>query len=194
MNADKRFWEEPEYGEIVGIEPRSDALVVEFANGDRVEAPLNSLGADAETRFELDEDGSLVAVGPAGEREIDWMALRARSHPGFAAELSERDAEESRRIGRRLRVLREDGGYSQKAVAETAGMSPPQLAKIEKGESDLRISTMSSILRALDADFADIAGPDAPEVSMKTVRLNAQKSGAPSAALKELASRLASSF
>ena len=190
MNADKRFWEEPEYGEIVGIEPRSDALVVEFANGDRVEAPLNSLGADAETRFELDEDGSLVAVGPAGEREIDWMALRARSDPVFAAELRERDAEESRRIGRRLRVLREDGGYSQKAVAETAGMSPPQLAKIEKGESDLRISTMSSILRALDADFADIAGPDAPEVSMKTVRLNAQKSGAPSAALKELASRL----
>lgn len=190
MTGDKRFWEEPEYGEIVGIEPRLDSLVVEFANGDQVEATLDSLGADAETSFELNDEGSLLAVGPAGERELDWMALRARNDPAFAAELRERDAEESRRIGRRLRALREDRGYSQKAVADTASMSPPQLAKIEKGESDLRISTLSSILRALDADFADIAGPDAPEVSMKAVRLNAQKSGAPSTALKELASRL----
>lgn len=190
MTADRRFWEEPEYGEIVGITPIPDALVVEFANGDRVEAPLDSLGADAETSFKLDEDGSLLAVSPTGAREIDWMAVRARSDPSFAAELRERDAEEARRIGRRLRALREDRGYGQKMVAETAGMSPPQLAKIEKGGGDLRTSTLSSLLRALGAGFADIAGPDVPEVSMKRVRLNAEKSGAPSATLKELASRL----
>ena len=71
-------------------------------------------------------------------------------------------------------------------------MSPPQLAKIDKAESDLRISTLSAVLRALNADFGDIAGPDAPEVSMKAVRLNAQKSGAPSVALKALASRFVS--
>jgi transcriptional regulator with XRE-family HTH domain/Zn-dependent peptidase ImmA (M78 family) len=190
MTVDKRYWEEPEYGEIVEIDPGAEALTIEFANGDRVEASLGSLGADAETKWTLDNEGSLIAVGPNGEREIDWMGIRARSDAAFAADLRERDAEESRRIGRRLRALRDDSGMSQKTVAETAGMSPPQLAKIEKGESDLRISTLSAVLRALNADFGDIAGPDAPEVSMKAVRLNAQKSGAPAAALKELASRL----
>jgi transcriptional regulator with XRE-family HTH domain len=190
MSPDRRFWEEPAYGEIVEIEERPDTLVVTFADGDRIDATFASLGADAETTFRLDGEGSLHAVNAEGEREIDWMGLRARSDPAFAAELRERDAEESRRIGRRLRALREDGGMSQKTVAETAGMAPPQLAKIEKGESDLRISTMSAVLRALNADFGDIAGPDVPEVSMKKVRLNAQKSGAPSAALKDLASRL----
>jgi transcriptional regulator with XRE-family HTH domain len=189
MSADRRYWEEPDYGEIAAIETCPDALVIEFANGDRIEASFGSLGADAETAYRLDE-GSLILVDSDGEREIDWMGLRARSDPAFAAELRERDAEESRRIGRRLRALREDRDMSQKTVAETAGMAPPQLAKIEKGESDLRISTMSAVLRALNADFGDIAGPDVPEVSMKKVRLNAQKSGAPSAALKDLASRL----
>jgi transcriptional regulator with XRE-family HTH domain len=190
MSMDKSFWEEPDYGEVIGIEPRNEVLTVQFANGDEIEVPFESLGADTRTTFHLDEDGALLAVGPSGEREIDWMALRARSDPAFAAELRERDADESRRIGRRLRVLRQNQNLSQKAAAEMAGMSAPQLAKIEKGESDLRVSTLRSVLRALGASFADIAGPDAPEVSIPELVKHGVKSNAPKEVLERIAGKV----
>lgn len=190
MSVDKSYWEEPAYGEIVAIELAAEVLTVEFANGDRVETPFESLGADTETTFRLDEDGALIAVGATGEREIDWMALRARSDPAFAAELRERDAEESRRIGRRLRVLRQNQNLSQKSAAEMAGMSAPQLAKIEKGESDLRVSTLRSVLRVLGASFLDIAGPDAPEVSVSELVKHGIKSEAPKEVLERIAGKV----
>jgi transcriptional regulator with XRE-family HTH domain len=185
MSVNKSLWEEPDYAEIVAIKPGDEALTVQFANGDRIEAPFESFGADSRTTFRL-SDGALFA----GEREIDWMALRARSDPAFAAELRERDAEESRRIGRRLRVLRQNQHLSQKAVAGTAGMSAPQLAKIEKGESDLRVSTLRSVLRALGANFADIAGPDAPEVSIPELVKHGVKSKAPKEILEKITEKV----
>ncbi len=41
MSADRRYWEEPDYGEIAAIETCPDALVIEFANGDRIEALIS---------------------------------------------------------------------------------------------------------------------------------------------------------
>jgi transcriptional regulator with XRE-family HTH domain len=190
MSPAERFWEEEGYGEIVAVEPIGGVLAVEFANGDRIEVSLDSLGADRDTKLMLGENGALLAIGPGGEREIDWMVIRASADSAFAAELRERDAEESRRIGRRLRALRQNKGLSLKASAEMAGMSSPQLAKIEKGETDLRISTVRSVLRPLGASFADIAGPDAPEVSVPELIKRASKAGAPKETLAKIAVKL----
>jgi hypothetical protein len=56
-------------------------------------------------------------------------------------------------------------------------MTAPQLSKIEKGTSDLRVSTVQGLLRAMGARFGDIADPNALEVSRKTLRKRAELAG-----------------
>ena len=82
-----------------------------------------------------------------------------------------------RRIGRRLRALREDRGLSQKDLAALVGMSGPQLSKIEKGTSDLRFSTVQTLLRAMGATLEDISGPGALERSQKAIRSRTEAHG-----------------
>ncbi|HET9164300.1 MAG TPA: helix-turn-helix domain-containing protein [Solirubrobacterales bacterium] len=176
-------WKEKGYGEIVAVEPGLGAITVRFGNGDEVQLELDALGADLTTEFEVDENGSLIARGPQGEREIDWMLIRRLDDPKFADFLRERDVEESRRIGRRLRALRENNGLSQKDAARLAQIAPSRLAKIERGETDLRVSTVRSVLRAIGGSFPDISGPDAPEMS---VRQMASVSGAPRELLEQI--------
>ena len=181
-------WLEPGYGDIEAATDRDGLIEVAFANGDVVLVDPSALGVAGGLSVGVAEGGAAVAVGSlGGEREIDWMVVRSASDPAFAQELRERDAEEARRIGRRLRALRENRGMSQKAVATVLGMSSPQLAKLEQGETDMRISTLRSLLRALGATFADIAGPDAPELSVKEVTKRAERVGVPGEAVKRIA-------
>jgi transcriptional regulator with XRE-family HTH domain len=56
--------------------------------------------------------------------------------------------EEARRIGSRLRALRQGRSLSQEDVANLAGISVRQLSEIEIGASDLRVSTVQSLLAA----------------------------------------------
>lgn len=181
-------WEQSGYGDIVGVSGSLGAIDVEFANGDIVEVSVPELGLDATTTFAVDpHSGTLIAEEPDGTREIDWMVIRAIADPAFAREIRERDAEEARRVGRRLRSLRERRGLSQKDVAKTLNMKAPQLAKIESGEQDLRLSTLRSVLRILGATFNDIAGPDAPELSLEEL---AERTGAPTGLLRVIAQKV----
>jgi len=181
-------WMETGYGDVESAARRDGVLEVVFANGDVVHIDPAALGASGEFTLQVADGGAAVLVSTQhGEREIDWMVVRSAADPTFAQELRERDAQEARRIGRRLRALRENHGMSQKAVASVVGMSPPQLAKLEQGETDMRISTLRSLLRALGATFADIAGPDAPEISAKELTKRAQRVGVPAEVVKRIA-------
>lgn len=191
MSAARELWQRPGYADVVGVEPVEDAIRVRFADGDEIEVDIAALGLGEDAEIFVDEEaGALVARTMDDEREIDWMVLRSISDPAFADEVRRRDAEEARRIGTRLRVLRENRGIKQKVAAQMAGMSAPQLSKLEQGETDMRLSTIRSLLRALDGSFADIAGPDAPEVSVKELSHRAKSSGAPAEILKRIADRV----
>lgn len=179
---------EPGYGDVEAVRRTDDLIEVAFANGDVVQIDPMTLGIIGDFAVDVAEGGAAVMVrAQEGEREIDWMVVRSATDPAFARALRERDAEEARRIGRRLRALRENRGMSQKAVAGVVGMPTPQLAKLEQGKTDMRISTLRSLLRALGASFADIAGPDAPEVSAKELTKRAQRAGVPADVLKRIA-------
>lgn len=168
LPSDSAPWMQPGYGDVESAARHGELIEVVFANGDVVRVDPMALCVTNAFRVSVAEGGAAVLVTTlAGEREIDWMVVRASADAAFAQELRERDAAEARRIGRRLRALRENQGVSQKAIAGVVGMSPPQLAKLEQGETDMRISTLRSLLRALGASFSDIAGPDAPEVSVR---------------------------
>jgi transcriptional regulator with XRE-family HTH domain len=60
-------------------------------------------------------------------------------------------------LGRALRVLRERGGLTQKALAERAGTSEAYISHAETGRLDLRWHTLQRLLRALDADLRQLA-------------------------------------
>ncbi len=185
----RRSWEQEGYGDVVGARRRDELLEVTFANGDVVLLEPGPLGLAWEFEAQAAEGGAAVLIEtPEGEREVDWMVVRSASDPGFARELRERDAEEAHRIGRRLRALRENRGITQKDAAASAGMPSSQLAKLERGETDMRISTLRGILRALNATIADIADPNAPEVSLKELGKEAEQFGVP----REIIGRLGS--
>lgn len=181
-------WLRPGYGDVETVARRGDYVEVSFADGDTVTIDPSVLGAGGDFTVGVAEGGAAILVTTSDrENEIDWMVVRSAADPEFAQELRNRDSEEARRIGRRLKALRENRGISQKAIADVVGMPSPQLAKLEKGETDMRISTLRSLLRALGASFADIAGEDAPEISARELAKRAQTIGLPVDVIKRIA-------
>lgn len=190
MSPAEMPWDRPAYGEIAGVRKEDGNLVVTFANGDDVAVDPEALGIDQDAVFALDEEGSLTARAGEHEREISWMLVRRLTDPQFGEFVRESNAQESRRVGKRLRALRENAGLAQKDAARLADMAPSRLAKIEKGETDLRISTVQAVLRAVGKTLADISGPDAPEISSRQLEIHAEKAGAPRDLLRRIAERV----
>ena len=183
-------WAQQGYSDIISVARRSGGIQVGFANGDVVTVSAGLLGVagdDFQVQHDSEDATRVRVVSVDGPRDIDWTTIRVASDPEFAAEMRERDMEESHRIGRRLKALRENRGFSQRDLALLVGMPAPQLSKLEAGDSDMRLSTVRSLLRAMGASFADIAGPDAPEVSVKELRKRAEKAGVPRALVTVIA-------
>jgi transcriptional regulator with XRE-family HTH domain/Zn-dependent peptidase ImmA (M78 family) len=174
-------WEQPGYSDVVAAARQGDDVGVEFANGDVVRMPAATFGV-TDPDFDVEpgpDDGLNVRVTMSDARIIDlsWTQIRSAADPFFAQELRRRDADQSKKVGLRLKALREDRNLNQRYLAEAVSMSAPQLSKIESGTSDLRVSTVQSLLRAMGAQMSDLAGPDALEVSRKTLRKRAEQTG-----------------
>jgi transcriptional regulator with XRE-family HTH domain len=174
-------WNELGYADIVDASIVDDELRVEFDNGDRVAISVGRLGLREPSGVDVDRESGLglrvhTVDGPV---DVSWTQIRAAADPAFAQEMRKHDSEEARRIGLRLKALREDKGISQKHLAEHVAMSPAQLAKIESGTFDLRLSTISALLRGMGASLVDIAGRDVPEVSTREVGRLARTAGVP---------------
>jgi transcriptional regulator with XRE-family HTH domain len=59
-------------------------------------------------------------------------------------------------LGEELRVARTSAGLGQRGAAQAAGMSHTQLGRIERGEVDVRLSTLAKIARALRISVRDL--------------------------------------
>jgi transcriptional regulator with XRE-family HTH domain/Zn-dependent peptidase ImmA (M78 family) len=182
MSNDQRAsWEVSGYADITSATIINGELEVSFANGDTIHIDPIQLGVNwvnPDVQLNPEEGLSITFVGEGGqERSVDWMHLRSATDVDFAREVRNREAEQSRRLGLRLKALREDLGISQQDLARISGMSGPQLSRIESGSLDLRVSTIQSLLRAMNSSFADIAGPDAPEISQRSLSRIAIQAG-----------------
>jgi transcriptional regulator with XRE-family HTH domain/Zn-dependent peptidase ImmA (M78 family) len=182
-NAEEHPWLHPGYSDVVAARNADGDLEVEFANGDVVRVPASTFGvsgSDFGVHVDPDEALSVVVTdSSADSRDISWTQLRSATDADFSLEMRQRDAEESRRLGLRLRALREDRNLNQRDLAALVGMSAPQLSKIESGAFDLRVSTVQTLLRAMGSTLADITGPDALEVSRRELRKRVQQAGVP---------------
>ena len=58
-------------------------------------------------------------------------------------------------VGKRIRQLREQSGYSQNSLAERAGVSQTHLRNVELGNADITVSHLQLICDALAVSLKD---------------------------------------
>ena len=104
-------WSEEGYADIVGAARSGSDIEVEFANGDVIVVAAAQFGVsgDFEVQADAEEGLSVRVMQPSGPATVlAWTQLRSAADPVFAQELRRRETEEARRLGLRLRALRED--------------------------------------------------------------------------------------
>src|SRR5579875_3614479 len=114
-------WDRPEYRRIVSAHVDQGVLYVLFADGTYagVETARLVRPEDRGVRWgETQANPHDVTVPMEGEpMEISWLTLRALSDPAFDAYLVRRGAEQARRVGERLRTLRQARRLESREVA-----------------------------------------------------------------------------
>ena len=63
---------------------------------------------------------------------------------------------EAIKFGQRVRALREAKDWSLEQLAEAAGMNPLQVGHIERGASDVKLSTILKLARALGTTGSEL--------------------------------------
>jgi transcriptional regulator with XRE-family HTH domain/Zn-dependent peptidase ImmA (M78 family) len=187
-------WEEPDYQTITDVAYDGTHLVVRFANGDEARVPVGRLvrpQAGPPRWWEVRNAAHEVIVPTAGgEAEVSWMDLRAQSDPRFSEFLRQTADEEARRIGQRLRALRERRGMTAKEVAEAAGIAPLSLSRIELGRHDVVYRTLRRILAAMNFTLRDLAEIAEPELDTRSVTARLREADVPRQVTAQLSQAL----
>jgi len=68
-----------------------------------------------------------------------------------------------RRFGRLVKAAREAAGLSQSRLEDLAGLGPPSVAQIERGEFDVPVSELADIAHALGVDPGSLFPPAGDE-------------------------------
>ena len=71
-----------------------------------------------------------------------------------------RDIELMAKFGENLKNVRLARNFTQEYLAEEAGISQVQIARIEKGRLNTSISTAYALMKALQAEANDLFGTD----------------------------------
>ena len=58
-------------------------------------------------------------------------------------------------VGARLRKMREAADLSQEALAERAGLHRNYVGSVERGERDVSVTVLASLIAALDSTLAE---------------------------------------
>lgn len=88
-----------------------------------------------------------------GDGRTDWKDLRDRrmAEPG-AVEAYAR-VRLAFELGRAVRDLREERGWTQRQLAESAGMTQPAVARFEAGGTTPTLPVLERLAHALDVDL-----------------------------------------
>jgi transcriptional regulator with XRE-family HTH domain len=79
-------------------------------------------------------------------------------------------------VGKNIRTLRHQHGWSQEDVANRLGISIPAFSKIETGVTDINLSRLEQIANIFEVNVVNILALDSEEVDMKPSSLGvAQK-------------------
>jgi transcriptional regulator with XRE-family HTH domain/Zn-dependent peptidase ImmA (M78 family) len=174
-------WSSDAYSRISDATVDDGALVVSFANGDRVRLEIARAFPNAEELQWTDlRTGpfELVVPSEAGDDfELSWLRLRTITDPEFAGHLALEAEHEARRVGQRLRSLRKKSGLSSKELAERAGITPQSLSRIELGRHDVVFTTLQRLLAGMGYSLADLASEPGPPPTAAEIKDRLRKFG-----------------
>lgn len=66
------------------------------------------------------------------------------------------DPEPQQRIGENVRTLRVGRDWTQEELADACDLHPTEIGRLERGERDLRLSTIMRVARGLDVPPAEL--------------------------------------
>lgn len=65
-------------------------------------------------------------------------------------------------IGQQIRTLREQRGWSQRALGERANMTHSFLSRLERGQTGIEVETLANLAAALGVDLGELFASEAP--------------------------------
>jgi len=80
-----------------------------------------------------------------------------------------------KQIGGRIRLLRTGARMTQEDLAERTGVNPNYLGRIERGEINVTIQTLTAIAEGLKVGLFDIVRPSRPEPDTAQLRKDTQR-------------------
>ncbi len=157
-------WNRRGYQHIAHVAWQAPELVVDFEDGSRarLEGQRLLLPDDGPVEWER-LTWSLYEIAVPGPYEvvvIPWSRIRVLTDAGYAAYLASAAEDEAREIGARLRQLRKVRGLTGKEVAERAGIPPPRLSRIERGQHQGGLPALEPLLAAMDCTLHDLIATD----------------------------------
>jgi DNA-binding Xre family transcriptional regulator len=166
--TESAHWSTSDYLRIVTAhyDPESGSVAVAFGDGDNAVVATTRLvqrgPRELDWRRLTVEDSSYLHIPalPDANRDaadIPSFDIRALSDAEFAAHLDYAAREAARRVGERVRVLREARGLSVEDAATRTGITEHTLAHIERGQQrDVDFPTLERILTAMGYSLKDI--------------------------------------
>jgi DNA-binding Xre family transcriptional regulator len=160
-------WDRIEYGNVVSTRFGDGILEVAFEDGAKISIPVEEL-QDERLSF---PNWSAVSPGPfwitvpteTGSTEISWVTLRLLTDPEFEAFWTREAEERARRIGDRIRAMRQSQHWSLNDLALQTGLSMHAIEKIETGQEHVGLHLLERICIALGRTLADLSElPESP--------------------------------
>jgi len=151
--AARTRWDTVGYQTITAARYEAGRLVVTFGDGAQVVFAPESL---REPRLHA-ADWSALLVDPleiqvptaGGPIEISWLAIRLSTDAEFRAHWDDVAARENRKVGARVRQLREGRNLSQADLAARSGLKLSDLQSVEEGTVTAGLRTLERVLRPM---------------------------------------------
>lgn len=147
------------------VDPDRRVIKVRFVDGRSGEIPAEAI-ENAGKPLRLDPtrvslpNPYVILIGVEGQsepEEVPWDFVRHFCDPTFEAQERHKAETHRKRLGERIKRLRQQRGYSQERLGEEAGVSRITLSRIETGhEQSPRFDTLERIARALGVGMEEM--------------------------------------
>jgi transcriptional regulator with XRE-family HTH domain len=79
--------------------------------------------------------------------------------------ITEEKKERLKKFGKNLREIREKRGYSLRSLSHECNIDWSDIGKIERGETDIKLSTLWELADALQVSYAELVTFSTPETT-----------------------------
>ena len=138
-----------------------DGIALSFADGCKGLVPFAEFPEVRDraglSAIELPTPYELILETVAGERiEIPWDFARHYCDESYRPTVEAIAMQGRQTLGQRIRSLRESAGFTQEALARSAGIGRVTLIRVENGEQSPRHKTLNAIAHALSSSVQEL--------------------------------------